>query len=126
MSQNFIGAGVGRDHGDAAAGGGKAAQDIALGTIVHRHDVVAGPRLAAIARTQRPSRLVPGVGLAAGNLWNQVHALKAGPGGGGGSQAIEVDITVTGINQGAFRSAGVADEPRQSARIYTGDSSQTV
>ena len=126
VSQDFIGAGGGRDHGDAAAGGGEAAQDVALGAIVHRYHMVTGPRLAAVARAQGPGCLVPGVGLAAGHVRDQVHALKAGPGGGGGGQAIDIDIASASVDQRAVGSAAVADAPCQPARVDAGDGGQAV
>ena len=54
-------------------------QGVALRTIVDGDDVMARVALQTVAALAVPHRLGPLVGLTAGNLLSEVHALEAGP-----------------------------------------------
>ena len=86
MAEDVLGARRRRHHGDGTPQGRQASQDVALGAVIDGDDVTTGVRQGAVALAQGPARLVPTVGLTAGHLLGQIHALEPGPGGGLGLQ----------------------------------------
>ena len=125
VAQHVVRRGGRGDHGNPAAGGGEAAQDVALGAEIDGDHVVGGRRLAGVPVAEGPRRLVPGKRLAAGHLPGQVHALEPRPGGGPGAEGVDVDVAVLGVDDGALGGAAVANAARQPARIHPGDGDQS-
>src|SRR5713226_10504354 len=98
VAQDIVG-GSGRRHDrDAAALRREHAQDVALGAIIDGDDVETRRGEAAIALSLLPARLVPRIGLAAGDLLGEVHALETRPLPRLGSKRDGVDGSVPRMN----------------------------
>src|SRR5713101_3106064 len=79
MPQNILGRGGCGNHGNATAMRGEHSKDVAFGAVVDGDNVTTRAALDTIAALAIPQRLVPFVGLAAGDFLGQVHPLETGP-----------------------------------------------
>ena len=79
VPQDVLGCGGCRHDRDLAAGTGEATQDVALGAVIDRNDMILGLGELAVAFAQLPCGLVPIVGLLGRDLEGQIHAVEPRP-----------------------------------------------
>src|SRR6516165_11334869 len=113
MAQNILGRGSSGDHGNSAAMRCKHSQNVALSPIIDRHDMMARMVLATIAALALPHRLVPFVGLPAGDFLGKVHPLETRPIDGSSVQSCDIDLSFRMERDGAVRRSEIADTPGQ-------------
>ena len=75
MGQNFIGCSCARHHRDFCTGGGQTAKNIVFDTVIYGDNMKLGFGLLTKALPQFPAGFIPSLGLAAGDIDCQVHAL---------------------------------------------------
>src|SRR5262249_22752913 len=112
-----------RNYRHLAAGVGQATQDVALGTVVDRDDVIARLVELAVTLAERPGRLVPVVGLLGRDFDRQVHAVEAGPLLRHLAQPGNIELAVRRMHDDAIGRATVAHAAGNLARVdaaYTG------
>ena len=126
VAQDILGRGGRRNDRDLAAGVGEAAQDVALGAVVHGDHVILGLGELAVALAQRPLGLVPAVGLLGRHLDGEVHAVEAGPLLGDLAQLGDVELAVGGMDHHAAGRAAVADTAGDRPRVDAADTRQIV
>ena len=107
MTEDVVGGRMSRHHRHPAAGRGETAQDVALGAVIDGDDMEFRVFKFAEAIGKRPFRLVPGIGLAAGDVTGQVHAFQPRPRLGLGPERVDVD--------GAVFARRMDDDPRRRA-----------
>src|SRR6267154_3850687 len=118
MPQNILGrCGCGY-HGDAAAVRGEHSKDVAFGAIVDGDDMTARAALDTIAALAIPQRLVPFVGLAAGDFLGQVHPFETGPVEGPCLERRDIELSLRIVSDGAVRRSEITDAPGQPARVH--------
>ena len=92
-----------------------------LGPVIDGDDVAAGRLEGAVALAQRPFGLVPAIGLAAGDLNGEVHALEPRPGRRLGPHGREVEAAVGRVDQDPLRRAQLADAAGERAGVDAAD-----
>src|SRR5262249_44959298 len=102
---------------DLASGRGKAAQDVALETVVHSHHAESGRVLPAIALAPGPPLLVPGVALSGGDLGHQVEAQESRPRLGFQRELVAIEAARGFVRNATVGHAMLADAAGEGARI---------
>src|SRR5271169_6150854 len=74
--QDVRGRGGGGDYGNPTTVLGKHSQDVALGSVIDRDNVMPRIMLPAVAVYRLPARLIPLVGLTASDFTGQIHAFE--------------------------------------------------
>jgi len=120
LRENLLGRGSGRQHHHITACGSQAAQDIALGAVIHRDNAVFRRGLAAKAGGPGPFGFVPAIALPAGHILRQIHAFQPWPAGGFGAKGRDIKLPIHAMAQNAIWRAAIADARGQRAGINAG------
>src|SRR5689334_17043116 len=102
MAQHILSGGGGRNHRDPTPMCGKHPQDVALGPVIDRYDVVARAALHPIAMLAVPNRLAPLIGLTTGDLLGEIHSLETGPIEGSRPKLCRIEPPVRLMGNGAI------------------------
>ena len=121
VREHLLGGRSRRQHGHVAAGGGEAAQDVALGAVVDRDHPPPRALAPLVAFGPGPAHLVPAVALGAGDVLGEVHALEPGEGARARQQVVEVEVAVRRMADRHVRRALQPDRPRQPAGVDAAD-----
>ncbi len=99
---------------------------LALGAVVDGDHFELRRGLLAVAAAELPRRFVPVIGLAAGHVLGEVHAVEAGPALGFGDQRRDVEHAVFRMHDDAVRRTAVADPLGERPGVDAGDGGQLM
>ena len=106
-----------------APGVSQTTQDVVLGPVIDGDHFILGFASVfdqvAEALVLGPARLGPGIGLAAGHVFGQIHTIEAGPRFGFGNERVDIELARRLVADHAVRRAFIADASRQPTGIKT-------
>ena len=121
MGHHIVKSGGCRQNGHIATRRGKAAQDVALGTVIDGNDLVFRVGLRGISLGPGPPHFVPAVGLRAGHVFGQIRTFQAGKPAGCCNQCFDVEIAFGIMGERGMGGPLLADGAGQAAGINTAD-----
>ena len=103
---------------------GQHPQDVALGAVIDGDDVMPWHCLPSIAALRHPRGLVPLVGLAASDLFSEIHPFETGPFRRLHAQRRDVERAERVVGDHTIGRPLVANEPGQPPGVDTGNADQ--